>query len=297
MTEPAYIAGDGYMAGPDAQPDTACTPDQSAQELPQQVPELIDAARSHFDQEMALLVEPAEGQTCPLTAQLGEADSLIDACHRKLHAGLSAYLDDVHATCQRCHSACSGCIDVHCDQVEATLAKCYKKIDAKIFQALAQCYNLLAQFGVTIPSDDELQTAQANGGRPTATPAALQSQQSAYPASTNPLDASQTNPSYPPPTLPEPQYGSSQPYEPPTGINLPGYPQPDLPTRVNLPGRPVMPKQPGHCVDVDFCEPIYQWIWYWWLHFWAWWQQQQQDNEQPPPQAEEQYDLWPIEGD
>lgn len=84
----------------------------------------------------------------------------------KITGHITLQLDQCAQIVAGCDTNCQGHFYQHCAVVEDILAKKCAKIDAHAVQQLGQCYGLLAAFGVTLPTEDELQAHAAGSPRP-----------------------------------------------------------------------------------------------------------------------------------
>jgi hypothetical protein len=219
-------------------------------------------------------------------------------------------LDQCQATLNRCVSSCSGCIDEHCDTVQRTCDKCNRKVDDYLVGQLATLYNRLARFGVSLPTDQELQGAATGGGRPLAPlpepggsipqPSMMGDMGPAAGLPLNPPESAIPTP-YSPPALPtrptptpEPAGSSSRPYAgSQTAYSPIGGTNPPAATR----------KKPGDCLEVDLCDDLYAWFRFWgnqaqpffatWWNGWLWWNTSVNgkpvDPDEPPKQPDWQW--------
>ena len=84
----------------------------------------------------------------------------------KITGHCTLQLDQVQQIVSGCDTNCAGHFHQHCAVVEDVLAKKCAKIDAHAVQQLGQCYGLLAAFGVTLPTEAELESHAAGSPRP-----------------------------------------------------------------------------------------------------------------------------------
>jgi hypothetical protein len=192
---------------------------------------------------------------------------------------LAAALAHCQQTVDRCDSSIKGLVDFHCDSCTACVEKCVGKVDQFLVGSLSYVYNVLSRFGVTFPTDRELQEAATSGGRPLA--AIPQNDGLATPAS--------------PPTLAQP--AMAQPAASPAVSQVPAslpatlaqeraFETPGSATSgqwltTSQPTEPIPVYNP-QCQQWDYCQGGVWWTWwhylwdwwnYWWLYFWAYWRQ------------------------
>jgi hypothetical protein len=200
----------------------------------------------------------------------------VQGCHDRIVGHIAGQLDECQAILDHFDSVCRGCIEVHCDQAEAIIQRVQAKIDNHLVYWLCYCYNLLARFGVTQPTQSELE-ACANGQPRPWPPATPDGQTSTEPPAEDlylpPADDFPPLPAALPSSQPTAQL---VPAVPASGQMVPSTAMPYLPS-----GAPT--KTPAGCLSMDICPDG---VAAWWIA-WAWqqWQLDQGGGNRPSPYA------------
>lgn len=165
MIDPNSQEGDGYFGRPSEPESVPCPADTPAAAVPLPAQRPSGDSRDFLTAQLAVQTEPAPGQQCPLSRDLGDAEELVRSVGQRLTASLSSHVDECQSITDRCQGSCHGQLCAALDQVDAVCDKVCRRIDTDLVTMLATAYNTCARFGIAQPTDDELVAFAVQTGR------------------------------------------------------------------------------------------------------------------------------------